>query len=246
MHLISKSWLQKTDYLPRRVQKIQRRWQKMSLVHSEIENKWIFPLSNEVEMIQSTRLWVRMLLMDLYSILYKASELSIERFSRDSWKHPGMSSRKKSLLGWGPYLGCVSEERIKSLLLIMRESRIPQWFGVTPSTRAAIFDKSGQGHPSFLYLRMEGSKMAINLLKCVRKRARLGQPDGALLPRRTKTHKDGENYAESNWRIPYLWEHRMGTQRQSWFRRIEHAGDHCLVVQSPPLFGSFGFRCWFW
>lgn len=140
----------------------------MSSVHSEIKKKWIFPLSNEVEMIQSTRLWVRMLLMDLYSVLWTASDLSIERFFMDSWKHLGMSSRKRSLLGWGPYLGCVSEERIKSLLLIMRESRIPPWFGVTPSTRA-IYDKSGQGHPSFLYLSMEGSKMASNLLKCVRR-----------------------------------------------------------------------------
>lgn len=49
----------------------------------------------------------------------------MERFFMDSLEHPGMSSRKKSLLGQAPYLGCVSEQKIKTLFF-MRESGVPQ------------------------------------------------------------------------------------------------------------------------
>lgn len=157
MHLISKSSLQKTDYLQRRVRKIQRCWQKMSSVHSEMRKKRIFPLSNAAEVVQSTRLWVRMFFTDLQSVCYKASEVSIERFFMDNLKHPGMFSRKKSLLGGAPCLGRVSEQRIKSLSLIMRESRIPQWFGATPSTRAATCNKTRTG-PPFPSLAEDGRK----------------------------------------------------------------------------------------
>lgn len=85
-------------------------------------------------------------------------------------------------------------------------------------------------------------------------RGRLGQPWGALLQWRTKIHKNGKNHAESNWRDPYLRECRMDTRRQPWFRRTEHAGDGCLVVQNSSrgmllitfMFGSFGFSRCFW
>lgn len=83
-------------------------------------------LSNEAAVIQSTGLWVRMILRGLQSTVYKAPELFIERFFTDSLKHPSMTSRRKNLRGQTPYLGCVSEQRIKSLFLIMRESRVPQ------------------------------------------------------------------------------------------------------------------------
>lgn len=87
-------------------------------------------------------------------------------------------------------------QRKKSLFLKMRETRVPQWFGATPGSRVSL-TKTRAGPPLLLWLRREGNKR-IGRLWNEWSRARLGQPQGAMLPWRKRSHKNGENHTGSN------------------------------------------------
>lgn len=113
--------------------KIQRCWHKMSLAHSDTGEK----KKNNVPSFRWSRSGSVKALDEYIThgiIKHFCQSPVVNGPSQMVWSIQVCLPGKKDMLGWAPSLGT----KEKLLFLKMRESRGPQWFGATPSSRASL------------------------------------------------------------------------------------------------------------